>query len=44
VFGQTWSGLNQPERSVFDAGDDGPGGGHLTIMATVDVGDLEVQR
>jgi predicted membrane protein len=44
VFGQRWSGLNQPEHSVFDAGDDGPGGGRLTITASVDIGDLGVQR
>jgi hypothetical protein len=44
VFGQNWSGVNQPQHSVFDAGDDGPGGGQLTINATVDVGDLGVRR
>lgn len=44
VFGERWSGIDQPERSAVDYGRDGPGGGDLTIRATVDVGDLEVRR
>jgi hypothetical protein len=44
VFDQRWSGMGQGQHSVTDAGDDGPGGGRLTIDATVDVGSLEVVR
>ena len=31
-------------RPIADNGPDGPGGGRLTITATVNVGDLEVRR
>jgi predicted membrane protein len=44
VFGQQWSGINQSQQTVTDNGADGPGGGALTIEATVSVGDLEVRR
>jgi hypothetical protein len=44
VLGQQWSGIGQSERTVTDNGVDGPGGGDLTINATVNVGDLEVRR
>ena len=44
VLGQRWNGIGHSRRSVFDDGPDGPGGGLLTLTATVDVGDLEVRR
>jgi hypothetical protein len=44
VLGQQWGGINQATRTITDNGPDGPGGGQLNIRATVDVGDLEVQR
>jgi hypothetical protein len=44
VFGEQWSGINQSQRTIADNGADGPGGGQLTVQASVDLGDLEVQR
>lgn len=44
VFGTQWGGIGQSSRTVTDVGPDGPGGGELTIRATVDVGDVEVRR
>jgi hypothetical protein len=44
VFGQQWSGIGQGRHSVTDQGSDGPGGGGLTIQATVNVGNAEVRR
>jgi hypothetical protein len=44
VLGQEWGGIGQGEHIVTDTGADGPGGGHLTITAVVNVGDLEVRR
>lgn len=44
LFGTSWGGIGQSERTVTDNGVDGPGGGELVIEATVDVGDVEVQR
>jgi hypothetical protein len=44
VLGQQWSGIGQGQHTVTDTGIDGPGGGALTINATVKVGDLEVRR
>ncbi len=44
VLGQRWSGIGQGEHAVTDNGTDGPGGGSLTIRATVDMGNLEVRR
>jgi len=44
VFGREWNGIGQSEQTVVDTGSDGPGGGEITITASVDVGDLEVRR
>jgi len=44
VLGQRWSGIGQGRHSVTDTGVDGPGGGRLSIVATVGIGDLEVVR
>jgi hypothetical protein len=44
VLGEQWNGIGQSERSITDNGPDGPGGGQLRIVASVDVGDLEVRR
>lgn len=44
VLGTRWGGIGSDERTVTDTGVDGPGGGDLVIRATVDVGDVEVQR
>jgi len=44
VLGQEWDGIGQSQHTVADNGPDGPGGGQLTITATVNVGDLEVRR
>ncbi len=44
VFGEQWNGIGQSQRSITDNGPDGPGGGQLSIVARVDVGDLEVRR
>jgi hypothetical protein len=44
VFGKQWNGIGQSEQTVVDVGSDGPGGGQITITASVDVGDLEVRR
>jgi hypothetical protein len=44
VFGTQWGGIGSSDRTVTDDGADGPGGGELTLRATVDVGDLEVRR
>jgi hypothetical protein len=44
VFGTSWSGIGQSERTVSDDGTDGPGGGALVVRAAVDVGDVEVRR
>jgi Cell wall-active antibiotics response LiaF, C-terminal len=44
VLGQHWSGIGQTQHTVTDNGADGPGGGQLTIDATVNVGNLEVRR
>lgn len=44
VFGERWSGIGQGRHTVTDQGFDGPGGGELTIQATVNVGNAEVRR
>lgn len=44
VLGSSWGGIGSSERTVTDDGVDGSGGGDLVIRATVDVGDVEVQR
>jgi cell wall-active antibiotic response 4TMS protein YvqF len=44
VLGERWDGIGQSERSITDNGPDGPGGGQLSIVSNVDVGDLEVRR
>jgi Cell wall-active antibiotics response LiaF, C-terminal len=44
VFGERWSGIGQGRHAVTDQGADGPGGGELTIQATVNVGNAEVRR
>jgi hypothetical protein len=44
VFGTQWGGIGSTDRTVSDDGTDGPGGGELTLRATVDVGDVEVRR
>jgi hypothetical protein len=44
VFGTQWGGIGSSDRTVTDDGPDGPGGGELTLRATVDVGDVEVRR
>jgi hypothetical protein len=44
LFGAVWSGIGQDAHTLTDTGSDGPGGGELTIEATVDIGDVEVRR
>jgi hypothetical protein len=44
VLGEQWNGISQAARTITDDGIDGPGGGRLSLKATVDVGDLEVRR
>jgi len=44
VFGTQWNGVGQSTRTFADNGADGPGGGELSIQASVDVGNLEVRR
>jgi hypothetical protein len=44
VLGQHWNGIGQSQHTVTDNGVDGPGGGTLTLTATVNVGNLEVRR
>lgn len=44
VLGTSWGGLGQQPRTVTDNGSDGPGGGQLTLYATVKLGNLEVRR
>lgn len=44
VFGTTWNGIGQGERTISDDGADGPGGGVLTLQTTVNMGNLEVRR
>ncbi len=44
LFGETIGGLRPSNRSIVDNGDDGPGGGSLTIRASVHMSNLEVHR
>ncbi len=44
VLGQHWNGIGQAQHTFTDNGVDGPGGGTLTLTATVNVGNLEVRR
>ena len=44
VFGDNWNGLGMDRRTVTNEGSDGPGGGTLHIIASVDAGNLEVHR
>lgn len=44
VLGQEWNGIDQDGHTVTDEGADGPGGGKLTIDASVNMGNLEVRR
>lgn len=46
VLGQQWDGIDEGGHTVTvtDTGSDGPGGGNLTIDATVNMGNLEVRR
>jgi len=44
VLGQQWNGIGQDQHTITDPGTDGPGGGTLTINATVNMGNLEVRR
>ena len=44
VFDEQWNGIDKSRRHISDNGTDGPGGGHLHLVANVDVGKLEVHR
>ncbi|WP_329107293.1 PspC domain-containing protein [Micromonospora sp. NBC_01699] len=44
IFGDRWSGVNNPSRQVTDLGADGPGGGNLRLFLHVNAGDAEVYR
>ena len=44
VLHTQWSGIDKSGRHVADNGSDGPGGGHLHLTVTVNVGTLEVHR
>ncbi|MGW4467189.1 PspC domain-containing protein [Micromonospora sp. NBC_01796] len=44
IFGDRWSGVNNPSRQVTDLGADGPGGGKLRLFLHVNAGDAEVYR
>jgi predicted membrane protein len=44
VFNQNWGGINTGGQTAADNGENGPGGGTLTIDATVNFGNLEVHR
>ena len=44
VFDEQWNGIDKSRRHISDNGADGPGGGHLHLVANVDVGKLEVHR
>jgi predicted membrane protein len=44
VFDDNWDGVNTPQRTIVNLGDDGAGGGHLTLDIQVNAGDLEVSR
>jgi hypothetical protein len=44
VLDQHWNGIGHSQHAVIDNGVDGPGGGALTLTATVNVGNLEVRR
>jgi len=44
VLGQQWDGLGQDTHRITDNGADGPGGGQLHLVTTLDLGKLEVHR
>jgi predicted membrane protein len=45
VFHASWGGFSDQWRTVIDNGEDGPGsGGKLTLILTVEAGQLEVHR
>jgi phage shock protein PspC (stress-responsive transcriptional regulator) len=44
VLGQHWDGLGQDTHRITDNGADGPGGGQLLLVTTLDLGKLEVRR
>ncbi|MFK3981136.1 PspC domain-containing protein [Micromonospora sp. NPDC050397] len=44
IFGERWSGVNNPSRQVTDLGADGAGGGKLRLFLHVNAGDAEVYR
>ncbi|MFI6758574.1 PspC domain-containing protein [Micromonospora sp. NPDC050417] len=44
IFGDRWSGVNNPSRQVTDLGPDGVGGGKLRLFLHVNAGDAEVYR
>jgi phage shock protein PspC (stress-responsive transcriptional regulator) len=44
IFGDRWSGVNNPSRQVTDLGADGVGGGKLRLFLHVNAGDAEVYR
>jgi phage shock protein PspC (stress-responsive transcriptional regulator) len=44
IFNDSLGGIGSRPRTITDLGRDGPGGGQLTINATVDLGNLEVHR
>ncbi|HKD96067.1 MAG TPA: PspC domain-containing protein [Micromonosporaceae bacterium] len=44
VLGQQRNGINDGALTMDDPGADGPGGGSLTLITSVNVGDVEVQR
>jgi hypothetical protein len=44
VFNEQWNGIDKSRRHISDNGVDGSGGGHLHLVANVDVGTLEVHR
>jgi phage shock protein PspC (stress-responsive transcriptional regulator) len=44
VFGQSEGGIGSNTRTVTDNGPDGPGGGTVTIVAKINIGNLEVHR
>jgi len=44
VFGEQWNGLGAGSRTVTDVGPDGPGGGELHIIASVNTGAIDISR
>jgi hypothetical protein len=44
VFDEAWSGMGVGRRTVTDVGRDGPGGGELCIIASVNTGSIDIRR